>query len=397
MLCRNLLSQEKTKDGRIRVVILGSTGSIGESALELCRRFPQIFEVLAISAHKNVDKLSAQCREFHPRFAVLTDASKRKSADIPSGTTFLCGSGALCEIAALDDTDVVLAAIVGIACLEAVLAALHAKKRVALANKESVVCGGALLDSALDKGGIIVPVDSEHSSLFNCLRGLRNDDVSRLVLTASGGPFLNTPIEKLSSISPAEAVRHPRWNMGAKISVDSATMMNKALEIIEAYWLYGIPSIEVIVHPESIVHSLVGLKDGSMIAHMSQPDMKLPIAFGLLYPRTRLSEVIKPLSLAELAKLSFFELDNKRFPAVNLAYDCLKSGGSSSAVLSIANEIAVEAFLAERIRFTDIISVNKEFLESFRYSACGSLNDLRLLVKEMKNKAQDFLEPFLKN
>lgn len=397
MLCKTVLKEHVQRKNKLKLVILGSTGSIGESALEICRSFPNLFEVLALSANTNALKLSEQAQEFKPKYAVLVDETFRADLKIPPASTALFGTQALCEIAALAEADVVLAAIVGIACLEAVLSSLHAGKKVALANKESVVCGAFLLEEALKGDATIIPVDSEHSSLFQCLMGRSKEEIAKLVLTASGGPFLNTPTEMLKCVSPAEAIKHPRWKMGAKISVDSASMMNKALEVIEAHWLFGIENIEVVVHPESIIHSLVSLCDGSMLAHLSKPDMRIPIAFGMIFPELRIPEIIPAPSLSEIGELHFMELDNERFPAVELAKTCIKSGASACAVLSIANEIAVEAFLSRKIRFIDIMPVNVRFLELFGHRACTSVYDLRTLCVEMREYSAEVLRSFIKN
>ncbi len=370
---------------RLKVVILGSTGSIGTSALELCRRYPDKLEPVALSAGRNARLLADQVREFMPRYAVLADEAECEIR-FPSGVEVLRGKDALCRIAALPEADVILASILGIACLEPVLAALRAGRKVALANKESVVCGGAFLEEALKNGGSLVPVDSEHSSLFQCLLGRSRTEIDHIVLTASGGPFLNASMEELKKVTPEAAVRHPRWNMGAKISIDSATMMNKALEVIEARWLFGFERIEVVVHPQSIIHSLVALRDGSMLGHLSVPDMKSPIAFGLLYPELRLPGTIEPLSLTKHGKLEFIDLDHEKFPAVKLAFQCLAQGNAASAVLNIANEIAVAAFLEGRITFPGIMRVNMNYLDLFAGVACRTTDELSILHQEMKNK-----------
>lgn len=387
MLCNFEKIEERSFSRKLRVVILGSTGSIGLSALELCRRYPDYLEPIVITAGVNAPALAAQAKEFLPRYAVLADGDIDRDL-FPPETELLAGKKALCEAAALPEADVVLASILGIACLEPVLSALKAGKKVALANKESVVCGGAFLEDALAFGGSIVPVDSEHSSLFQCLLGRSRTEVRNLVLTASGGPFLNTGEEDLRRVTPQDAVNHPKWRMGAKISVDSATMMNKALEVIEARWLFGFENIDVVVHPESIIHSFIGLRDGSMMCHMSAPDMKAPIAFGLLHPEVRLPGVLEPLSLPAVKKLEFIELDHERFPAVKLAMQCLSEGGAAPAVFNIADEIAVQAFLGGRIAFSDIMRVNTAFLSTFTGTTCRSVEELRILHEEMMRKSE---------
>ena len=393
MLCREIFKDKKKASGQKRICVLGSTGSIGESTLRIIRDNPESFSVHSLVAGSNFGKLAAQIQEFSPSFAAINDPSA-----LPPGKEQFdsckvqLGSDAICELASHPDVDLVVAAIVGVAGLKPVLAALRASKTVALANKESLVCGGALVQESLEKyHGKIIPVDSEHSSLFQCLEGHSREEIRQLILTASGGPFLNTPIEKFQSITPSEAVKHPRWNMGPKISVDSASMMNKALEVIEAWWLFGIKEIDVLVHPQSIVHSLISLLDGTLLAHLSNPDMRAPIAYAMLYPDLRLDNVIDPLQLAQCGGLDFLPLDKKKFPGVELAQECLLEGGAMPAVLNIANEIAVDAFLKGIISFPDIMSVNYRIVSKFKGLQYGSFGDIEVLYNEISKRSGEFL------
>lgn len=371
--------------GRRRLSILGATGSIGRSALEVVRSSRELFHVIGVSAGQREDELLQIVEEFRPRCAVLA-SSWRGTARGDAKTELLSGESALCDIAAADDVDVVLAAIVGMAGLAPTIAAIRAGKHVALANKESLVMAGELVAKLQAVSGArIVPVDSEHSAVFQALQGSRIEEVSALVLTASGGPFLNTPIESLRSITPAEAIRHPRWNMGAKISIDSATMVNKALEVIEAAWLFGVTPerIRVLVHPQSIVHSLVEFVDGSMVAQLGVPDMKGPLAYALSYPGPRIPNVVKPLSLADAGRLDFYELDAAKFPAVGLAQATLKAGGAMPAVFSVSNEVAVSAFLSGRLPFLRIVPMIEEALSEFSGATYRDLGELQRISVEV--------------
>jgi 1-deoxy-D-xylulose-5-phosphate reductoisomerase len=385
------------KPGPIRISVLGSTGSIGASALEVVRSHPGVFEVVALAAGANAEKLAEQAAEFRPRYAALADesaAAKAQRGGHPAfeGIELGCGEEAVARLAALDQVDVVLAAVVGFAGLRSVLEAVRAGKCVALANKESLVAGGALVArEALHSRATIIPVDSEHSALFQALQGHAVQQVSKLVLTASGGPFLRTSIEKLKDVNPAQALQHPNWKMGAKITVDSATMMNKALEVIEACWLFGVDAdkIDVVVHPQSIVHSLVAFVDGTQIAQLSVPDMKGPIAYALTYPGGRLPQVMPPLDLGVVGALEFLPLDDARFPAIELARRCMRSGGLSSAVLNIANEVAVAAFLRGRMPFTGIVPFAEEALAAAGTDSAGSYEDLRDFVAALRSRLEE--------
>ena len=393
MLVPTRTDTDKTDRAPRRLVILGSTGSIGVQALDLLRQHPARFSLLALCAGSNSEAFLAQVREFRPVYAALADkdaaADLRKSPHWPAQTELLAGDDAICSLAALPEADVVLAAIVGFAGLPSVLSAVRAGKLLALANKESLVCGGQLVsDEQARSSARIIPVDSEHSALFQSLEGHHPSDIQSLILTASGGPFLNTSREDFASITPAQALKHPRWTMGAKITIDSATLVNKGLELIEAAWLFSIPPerIEVVIHPQSIVHSLVRFKDGAQIAQLGLPDMKVPIAYALNYPDGRLAGAGPQLDLCSASRLDFMAPDDLKFPAIGLARQALLAGGDKPAVYNIANEIAVSAFLAGRIGFSAIISTISDALGSFGGGPAASLEELFALKSEIEGK-----------
>jgi 1-deoxy-D-xylulose-5-phosphate reductoisomerase len=353
------------------IAILGSTGSIGQSALDVIRRIDGV-RVFGLSGHTRLDLLAQQAEEFQPRYVVCSDA---RSQSFPrsglNGTNIRFGEEALVELASDPEVDIVLAAIVGSAGLASTRAAVESGKLVALANKETLVMAGGLMTQlAARSGATILPVDSEHSALFQCLASGKLQEVKRLVLTASGGPFREWSHEQLRRVTVEQALDHPTWDMGQKISIDSATMMNKALEVIEARWLFGLPpsQIEVVVHPQSIIHSLVEFCDGSMIAQLSPPDMRLPIQYALTYP-DRVAGAIQPLDLTRPHRLEFFPPDSDRFPALSLGFEVAKLGGTAGPVLNAANEVAVEAFLKREIEFTDIVAACREILEQHNYEA----------------------------
>jgi 1-deoxy-D-xylulose-5-phosphate reductoisomerase len=350
----------------VNVCVLGATGSIGASTLGVMARHPGRYRTFALSAHRSTDALLELCRIHRPRFAVLSgiqeDTALRRRF-FALGTELLFGAAALERMASEGDCDVVMAAIVGAAGLASTLAAARAGKRVLLANKEALVMAGPLFTRASREGAAtIIPVDSEHNAVFQCLGDLKA--VRRILLTASGGPFRTTPVETLSLVTPDQACAHPNWVMGRKISVDSATMMNKGLEVIEARWLFDVAPerIEVVIHPQSIVHSLVEYIDGSVIAQLSHPDMRVPIAHALAFPE-RIESGARPLDLAALKSLSFEPPDLQRFPCLRLAYAALRAGGTAPAVLNAANEVAVDAFLAGRLPFTGIARVIADTLD----------------------------------
>jgi 1-deoxy-D-xylulose-5-phosphate reductoisomerase len=358
---------------RKRIAILGSTGSIGVNTLDVIARHPDRFEVFALAAGKNVEKLAEQCVQYRPSYAVMTngEAAGRLRAVLASRAPEVQvegGDAALEAIAAHAEVDAVMAAIVGAAGLPATIAAARAGKHVLLANKEALVMSGALFMRALQEGGgTLLPVDSEHSAIFQSLpRGFscgregefENAGARKLLLTASGGPFRTTPVERLAGMTPKQACAHPNWVMGPKISVDSATMMNKGLEVIEGHWLFGAPleAIEVVIHPQSVIHSMVEYRDGSIVAQLGAPDMRTPIACALAWP-DRIESGVKPLDFTTLGALEFAPVDGTRFPCVGLAAEAIRRGGTTPAALNAANEVAVEAFLNGRIRFTRIAEV----------------------------------------
>ena len=371
-----------------RIAILGSTGSIGVSTLDVVARHPGRFEVTALSARSNVKKLVEQCIQFRPRYALLLDQSAAQQArallrDAHIDTELLSSPDDLLRIAALAEVDMVMAAIVGAAGLPAVLSAARAGKTILLANKEALVMSGALLMRTIEENGAtLLPIDSEHNAVFQVLpadfnRGLQQVGVRKIILTASGGPFRTTPIEQLHNVTPDQACAHPNWVMGRKISVDSATMMNKGLEVIEACWLFAAQpaQIEVLVHPQSIVHSMVEYLDGSVIAQMGNPDMRTPIACALAYPE-RITAGVAPLDLAAVGRLDFEVLDQRRFPCIKLAYQALERGGTAATVLNAANEIAVEAFLDRRVAFTAIAEIVERVLNCTPIHAMNTLDDV---------------------
>jgi 1-deoxy-D-xylulose-5-phosphate reductoisomerase len=368
------------------VTLLGATGSIGDSTLDVIARHPDRFAVAALVAHRNWRKLAQLCRRFRPPVAALLDVAAARALEAALAadglpTRVLAGPAGVAEAAALPHVDTVLAAIVGAAGLAPTLAAARAGKRILLANKEALVIGGELFMRAASEGGAtVLPIDSEHNAIFQCLpaRYAREPDaagVRRILLTASGGPFRKTPLEALAQVTPDEACAHPNWTMGRKISVDSATMMNKGLEVIEAHWLFGVQreAIDVVVHPQSVIHSLVEYVDGSVLAQLGHPDMRTPIAQALAYPE-RVDAGVAKLDLATLASLSFEAPDLERFPCLALAYAALESGGSAPIVLNAANEIAVEAFLGRRAQFRDIADVCAKTLDRIAATRVGSLD-----------------------
>ena len=349
------------------LTLLGATGSIGASTLDVVARHPQRYSVFALTAHRAADALLELCIRHQPRYAVLSGrgedkALRRRYAEAGFRGELLFGGAALEQVATEPDCGVVMAAIVGAAGLAPTLAAAKAGKRILLANKEALVMAGPLFMRELRASGAqLLPIDSEHNAVFQCLPYGSPDMLSRIrriLLTASGGPFRSLPIERLASVTPQEACAHPNWVMGRKISVDSATMMNKGLEVIEAHWLFGAPAerIEVVIHPQSIVHSLVEYIDGSVLAQLSNPDMRVPIAHALGFP-DRIESGARPLDLGAIGQLSFEPPDGKRFPCLTLAYAALRAGGTAPAVLNAANEVAVAAFLAGQLRFVEISRV----------------------------------------
>ena len=343
-----------------RLSVLGSTGSIGKNTLEVVAKNPEKFKVTALAVRNNIDELESQINTFRPDVVAVFDESSAESlrAKNPS-VKILVGEEGLKEVVTLENVDMVVSAIVGSAGLVPTYEAIKAGKDVALATKEALVMAGKLVMSEASKRGVsIIPVDSEHSAVFQCLEGRNMQEVEKIILTASGGAFRNKSVSELDSVTPAAALKHPNWEMGKKITIDSATLMNKGLEVIEAFWLFNVPleKIDVILHPQSIIHSMVKFIDGSVIAQMSVPDMKGPISYALSYP-DRLGNVLPALDLAEIKELTFEEPDMEKYPSLSLTFDALRAGGTMPCVLNAANEIAVDAFLEERIPFTGISSV----------------------------------------
>ena len=363
---------------RTRIAILGSTGSVGVQALDLISRFPDRFEVVALAARRNAERLAEQALRFRPRLAALADPeglAALASRCAPRGIDTAAGEEGLLRVAAHPEADRVISAIVGAAGLQPTLWAIQARKTVALANKETLVMAGDLMLREAEKNNaLLLPVDSEHCALHQCLRGERREEVGRLILTASGGPFRLSSLSEMEAAEPEQALRHPTWEMGPKISVDSATLMNKGLEVIEAHWLFGIEAarIEVLLHPQSLVHSMVEMRDGSVICQMGTTDMRLPIQYALTYP-DRWTSTLPPLDLASAPALEFFAPDPVRFPCLSLAYRALEMGGTATAALNAANEVAVEAFLSRRARFLDIPRVIQGVLEKHATLPADSL------------------------
>ena len=376
--------------------IFGATGSIGRSTLDLVERNRDRFRVDTVTAATNIDALAEIARRFDARLAVIADDGLlRALSERLAGTACraAAGTNALVDAAAAD-VDLVIAAIVGCAGLGATMAAVEAGRTVALANKEALVTAGPLMIEAAERSGAtLLPLDSEHNAIFQCLAGNRHQDVAKLILTASGGPFRNASAAVMRDASPAEAVAHPNWSMGAKISVDSATLMNKGLELIEAHYLFGLPSerIEVLVHPQSVIHSLVEYIDGSLIAQLGPPDMRISIAYALAWPE-RMATPAQRLDLAALARLDFELPDTGRFPALRLARDALETGGAAPAVLNAANEVAVAAFLKGRIRFGDIAALVEEALRRADFVAPRSIGDVLEIDRATRASAATILQ-----
>lgn len=379
-----------------KIAILGSTGSIGTQTLDVIRRYPDLFEVELLSARRSVDLLVSQAMEFSPAHVVICDESRyRETSDIlkPKGIEVSAGIESLCELVRLPSVDTVVGAMVGFSGLKPTLAALDAGKTVALANKETLVAAGSLVTGLMRRRNArILPVDSEHSAIFQCLQGACGNKVEKIHLTASGGPFRDWERNRIAAATAAEALKHPNWNMGAKVTIDSATMMNKGFEVIEARWLFDMPAekINVVVHPESLVHSMVEFTDGAVIAQLGSPDMRQPIAFALAYPQ-RLEIGNRKMDFASLGKLSFQAPDLKRFPCLELAYEALRRGGNAPCTLNAANEIAVAAYLRDMISFYDIARINERCLNGINFVENPTLDDIFETNKETASKADGFI------
>lgn len=379
-----------------KLSILGSTGSIGVSTLEVVAAHRDKFEVVALTGGTNLALLSRQIKEFSPRVAsVISEESAEILRKMVRGskTEILHGVPGMIAAASADEATMVVAAIVGAAGLVPTVAAIRAGKDVALANKETLVTAGRLIMDLIKKRGVnLYPVDSEHSAVFQSLQGHRNDDVKRIILTASGGPFFQYPLEKLAGVSIDDALNHPNWSMGRKITIDSATMMNKGLEVIEASWLFDIPvdRISVVIHPQSIVHSMVEYVDGCVMAQMGVPDMKAPIAYALTYPE-RVATGVRGLDLTSIGSLTFFDPDYERFPALKLAYRAVRDGESMPAVMNAANEVAVDAFLSGKVRFMDIASIIEKTMDAHQPHDLAAIEDVLQADRWGRVKARELL------
>ncbi|WP_323911843.1 1-deoxy-D-xylulose-5-phosphate reductoisomerase [Aeromonas caviae] len=391
------------------LVILGASGSIGQSTLKVLRHNPGRWQVLALTAARSVDAMLCDCLEFSPRFAVMVDegaaselAGRLKAHG--STTRVLSGQAALCDVAAHPDAHSVMAAIVGAAGLAPTMAAVRAGKRILLANKEALVMSGAFfMEAVREHGAELLPIDSEHNAIFQCLPvdvqrqpgfcDLAGAGISKILLTGSGGPFRYADVGKLHHVTPAQAIAHPNWSMGAKISVDSATMMNKGLEYIEARWLFNAApeQIQVVIHPQSVIHSMVQYKDGSVLAQLGNPDMCTPIAHALAYPE-RIESGVEPLDFFSVGEFSFIRPDYERYPCLALAMSACQQGQGATTSLNAANEEAVAAFLAERIGFMDIARVNESVMAELGSSAAGSLADLIALDGTARARAQQLIK-----
>ncbi len=385
------------------LTILGSTGSIGESTLDVVSRHPEKFRVFALAGHRQVDKLAAQCKQFRPEYAVVGDAGhaaelEKKLKQEGIDTQVLYGSQALIDVASVDEVSGVMCAIVGAAGLPSALAAAQKGKTIYLANKETLVVSGALfMETARQNGATVLPIDSEHNAIFQVLPRdytgrLNEHGINSIILTASGGPFLNTDLSTFDSITPEQAVKHPNWSMGRKISVDSASMMNKGLELIEAHWLFNCPpeKLEVVIHPQSVIHSMVRYRDGSVLAQLGNPDMRTPIAYCLGLPE-RIDSGVGELDFGALSALTFQKPDFDRFPCLKLAYQAMNAGGAAPCVLNAANEVAVAAFLDKRIKFTDIAKVVAHCLAQDFSDGRHDIEGLLAQDAETRRQAREFM------
>jgi 1-deoxy-D-xylulose-5-phosphate reductoisomerase len=388
------------------ITLLGSTGSIGVSTLNVLAQHPEKYRVYALTANRSVDTLFEQCQQFKPEVVVMLDessaqllAQRLKSSDLD--TQVLSGEQALIKVSESDNTDYVVAAIVGAAGLLPTLAAARAGKHIMLANKEALVMSGGLFMREVEvNGATLLPVDSEHNAIWQCLPvgnqqqyHFEGKGIRRIILTASGGPFRDYALADLEHVTPEQAVAHPNWSMGQKISVDSATMMNKGLEVIEAHWLFGLPAqkIDVVLHRQSIIHSMVDYDDGSVLAQMGNPDMRTPIANALAWPE-RIDSGVAPLDLVEIGRLDFALADHQNFPCLALAYQALEAGGTSTAILNAANEVAVEAFLKKQIRFTQIAQIIEQVLSKMPASNGDTLDQVLADDQQARQIAKDLIK-----
>jgi 1-deoxy-D-xylulose-5-phosphate reductoisomerase len=386
------------------ITVLGSTGSIGVSTLDVIARHPEKYRVFALTAHTQVEKMAQQCVQFQPAVAVMGTAQAAQELQTllrakQCNTDVLYGPNALVQVASANECQIVMAAIVGAAGLPPSLAAAQAGKKVLLANKEALVMSGQLfMDAIHHSGATLLPIDSEHNAIFQCLPfkyagNMAEHGITKIILTASGGPFLNRDVASLVDVTPSQAVAHPNWVMGRKISVDSATMMNKGLEVIEAHWLFSAPAekIDVLIHPQSVIHSMVSYSDGSVLAQLGNPDMRTPIAYGLAYPE-RIASGVAPLDLTQFAGLNFHQPDYQRFPCLKLAYDALKAGDSASIVLNASNEVLVQAFLDEKIGFRAIDQVIAQVLDQMPLCKANQLDAILECDMEVRRLTQTLIE-----
>jgi 1-deoxy-D-xylulose-5-phosphate reductoisomerase len=386
------------------LTILGATGSIGVSTLDVVARHPDRYRIFALTGQTRIDVLAEQCAQFQPEVAVVVDADAAERLqqlirDRGLKTNVVYGEQALCDVASADGCDTVMAAIVGAAGLGPSLAAARAGKKLLLANKEALVISGQLfMDAVAASGSTLLPIDSEHNAIFQCLpigyqRVPPQHGIRKILLTASGGPFLDRELSSFDSITPEQAVAHPNWSMGRKISVDSATMMNKGLEVIEAHWLFGASAsqIEVVIHPQSVIHSMVAYADGSVLAQLGNPDMRTPIAHALAYPE-RIDSGVDAIDLARIGQLDFREPDRVRFPCLQLAFDVLHAGGSAPAVLNAANEVAVQAFLDKQISFSRISALIAETLSRVPAASVDTLESLLAQDSKARDQARALLQ-----
>jgi len=384
------------------ITILGATGSIGKSTLEVLALHQDKYRIIALTANHNVERMVSLCQTYQPQYAVMADeqaAKQLRQRLSAQAITVLSGVKALEEVAVLDEVDFVMAAIVGAAGLLSGLAAARAGKRVLLANKESLVMSGDLfMQAVIDNDAQLLPIDSEHNAIFqsmpvNFRDGLQQTGVERILLTASGGPFRSMPVKELASVTPEQAVAHPNWEMGKKISVDSATMMNKGLEVIEAHWLFNAAAddIEVVIHPQSVIHSMVSYVDGSVLAQLGNPDMRTPIAHALAWPE-RIDSGVAALNLFDVARLDFEKPDFERFPCLGLAYQALRAGGSAPTILNAANEIAVEAFLDERLSYMQIPQLIEDTLQAIEVHPVDALDVVLHTDKQAREHARQYID-----
>lgn len=374
------------------IVILGSSGSIGRSSLEVISMYPKKFKVVGLAVDRNIKVLYDQIKRFQPEIVAVTDErAYQKLKSLIEGSKkplILQGLEGICGVAQYQKADIVISAISGSVGLIPTLSAIRSRKIIALANKEALVAAGKIIMSEINKNrAILVPIDSEHSAIFQCLKGSRRNSIKRIILTASGGPFVGKSVKELDKITFRDALKHPNWKMGKKITIDSATLMNKGLEVIEAHHLFNLPPerIDVLIHPQSIVHSIVEFNDGSYIAQMSKPDMKGPIAYALSYPK-RLKDVMKPIDWDEMVTLNFLRPDSKTFPSLSLAYQALKAGGTMPTVLNASNEVVVNAFLNEIIGFNDIPVIISKVMDSHYIQSADNIDTIIEVDKWARKK-----------